>query len=123
MTKKDKRELNDYMLGDIETHTDAAGNLILEYLGGPLDWQRLATMPEIDALAELLEYQTANGYEWIQPEEISALTDAPILGRDVTRDDSGNYQSAAAIYWFSDYQVLSAIDELRRRHPVTFYRA
>lgn len=107
----------------VETYIDAAGDLVICNPEPGTDWERLETLPHDEALAELLEDQTANGYDWIRPEEIAALTDAPIIGWDVKRGDHGEYQDAAAVYWFDGYQVTNAIAELKAGNPVVFKRA
>lgn len=60
-----------------------------------------------DAEHEALEKLIANSeLEWIAPEEIGALTDAPILG---LRDEDYKPTSAWA---FMDYQVRSFLSDL-----------
>jgi hypothetical protein len=58
---------------------------------------------EYDALESLVCNSELN---WIQPEEISALTSAPILG---LRDEQGEPIAAWA---FMDYQVRSFVSDL-----------
>ena len=110
------------MIGTVETHLNRYGDLTIEALPG-IDWERLEGLPENEALAELLEYQTANGYEWIRPEEIAALTAAPILGWDVKRNQAGEVISTGAVYWFDNYQVEDAIKTLRAGDTLIFKRA
>jgi hypothetical protein len=70
--------------------------------------------------ADLLKDHLANGWEIIQPEEIGALTAAPILSDSVTRDDSGNLLKVDQVYWFPDYAVRSELDELYENGEVFF---
>ncbi len=121
MTKGD-RQPNDFMAGEVETYIDRYGDLVIENPAPGIDWQRLEALPHDEALIELLEFQLSNGYDVIRPEEISALTDALIVGRDVVRDEEGKYQGAAAIYWHRDYQTQDAIRTLKRGDPVIFYK-
>ena len=111
------------MTGTVETYIDENGNLIICNPQPGIDWERLKSLPHDEALAELLEYQTSNGYEWIQPYEIAALTDAPILAWDAVRDDKGDLIDPGAVYWFSNYQLQDAISILKRGGVVTFYKA
>ena len=63
------------------------------------------TAYESEALEELL----ANSeLEWIAPEEIGALTDAPILGIRNCDD----YNEIIGAWGFMDYQVRSFVDDL-----------
>jgi hypothetical protein len=60
-------------------------------------------------LAELLEDRLANGWHWVQPEEIGALTSAPILEAPDGR-----------IYWHERYQVEASAEELILGRTVKF---
>jgi len=51
---------------------------------------------------------------WISPEEIGALTDAPILG---FKDEN---EKIIEVYAFMDYQVKSVLEELRNNNKVIF---
>jgi len=53
------------------------------------------------------EFISNTEWEWISPEDIGALTSAPILG---IRDEEENVIEA---YGFMDYQVTSLMEELR----------
>ncbi len=82
-----------------------------------------AVGPNIDAeqfMHDLFEWQTCNGWEWIAPEEIGALTDAPILSDDAARDDEGRLTNIGRVFWFPNCQVESAVQTLRERGTVTF---
>lgn len=72
------------------------------------------------ALYRLLDDHLGNGWEFIAPEDIGALTAAPILSEDVTRDDQGNLVSVGRVYWFPEYAITDEIEELRHRATVTF---
>lgn len=72
----------------------------------------LLTMAEDAALAGLFEHQLCNGWQFIAPEEIGALTAAPILSDDVQRDDDGKVTAVGAVYWHDNYQVESAVREM-----------
>jgi len=74
-------------------------------------------------LYDLLENCLCNGWEWIRPEEIGALTSAPILSDDCSRDDSGLLGQIGAVYWFEKYQIQSPGEELLRVGHVDFDKA
>ena len=59
---------------------------------------------------ELVEYQLCNGWDWITPEEIGALTSAPIIGKNVV-DDTGLI-SVDEVYAYMDYQIFDPVEEL-----------
>jgi hypothetical protein len=63
-------------------------------------------------LHDLLEDHTSNGWDWVRPEEIGALTDAPIISDNVERDDHGDITTVASVYAFMDYQVRSVASDL-----------
>jgi hypothetical protein len=71
-------------------------------------------------LADMLEDHLANGWEFIQPEEIGALTAAPILSDSAERDDQGNLVKVDQVYWFPDYAVRSELEELYEKGEVFF---
>jgi len=61
-----------------------------------------------NVLYEFFEGFIANTeFEWIAPEEIGALTDAPILG---VRDES---ETVIEAYGYMDYAVRSLLEDLR----------
>jgi hypothetical protein len=64
---------------------------------------------DIRLLEELLDDRTSNGWQWVEPEDIGALTSGPIL-----EAPDGN------IYWHERYQIESAADMLLSGKPVRF---
>jgi len=70
------------------------------------------------AFIELVEYQTCNGWEWIAPEEIGALTNALILSCDTVRDDHGVLISCGRVYANMDYAIKSPAEELARNGEI-----
>jgi len=79
---------------------------------GRREAEEIRTMPEEDALADLLEDHFGAGWEWVAPEEIGALTSAMILTNDATRDDSGKLTGIGRVYWDPQYQVRSTVEDL-----------
>lgn len=69
---------------------------------------------------DLFEWQVCNGWEWIAPEEIGALTDAPILSDSADRDEQGRLTKIGKVYWFPNYQIESAVQTLYDTGTVTF---
>lgn len=68
-------------------------------------------------MCDVFEDLIANSeLDWIAPEEIGALTDAPILG---TRDEDGIPREA---WGFMDYQVRSPQEDLISKGCVIFTR-
>ena len=72
------------------------------------------------AFVELIEYQLANGWELVRPEEIGALTDSLILSADVRRDDHGDLVRVGRIDWNPDYAVNDEIEVLEERGWIQF---
>jgi len=72
------------------------------------------------ALCALLEDHLCNGWEMVPPEDIAALTAAPILSDEISRDDEGQVTEAGRVYWYPDYQVCDEIDELRSHLMLVF---
>lgn len=71
-----------------------------------------------DYLYDLFEKLVNNSdLDWIFPEEIGALTDAPILGN---RDDDGEPTS---VWWYPQYQVRSPQEDLAEDGQVIFQKA
>jgi hypothetical protein len=69
----------------------------------------LMDKPTDYALAEFLEEATANGWEWKAPEELGALTSAPIIS-----SPAGN------VYWHQNYQVEDPIETLASGKVLSF---
>jgi len=80
----------------------------------------LRTIDEIDSdntMFDFFETSIANSeWEWIQPEDIGALTSAPILGYKDNNDKIIN------AYAFMDYQVESFLGKLLEYGEVTLIK-
>jgi hypothetical protein len=72
------------------------------------------------ALYALLEDHLCGGWEMVPPEDIGALTAAPILSDEIARDDSGRLTDAGRVYWYPDYAVRDEIEELRAHLLLVF---
>lgn len=60
--------------------------------------------------------------QWVRPEEIAALTDAPILGI-VDRNDNGKLVKAESIWWFPNYCLRSPVQDLAEYGECIFEKA
>ena len=69
---------------------------------------------EMDSLYELFEDIICNSnWNFIAPEQIGALTDAPIIASGVYYDDNGDIEDLLEdIYWHGNYQVESTIKKI-----------
>lgn len=76
--------------------------------------------PTDSILYDLLEDWLCNGWEMVPPEDIGALTSAPILSDEVERDDNGEITKVGAVYWFPDYAVTCELDVLADNGEVFF---
>ena len=77
-------------------------------------------------LAGLLEYTgwAPNGRLYqVRPEDIAALTDAPILTDDLEARDDGTRFVHGKVWWFPDYMIRSFAEELIRNGRVVFILA
>jgi len=72
------------------------------------------------ALCTLLEDHLSNGWEMVPPEDIGALTAAPILSDEIGRDEDGRVTEARRVYWYPDYQIRDEIEELRAHLKLVF---
>ena len=76
-----------------------------------------------DTLYDLLHYQICNGWEWILPEDVGALTSAPLLSDNAVRDENGKLLTLECVYAYMDYQVKSPVKELLDNGYVDFVYA
>ena len=68
---------------------------------------------ETDLESQLLEDLMCNcGWDYIRPDEVAALTSAPLISPDATRNEDGDLTSADTIYGYMNYQVDSWVQEL-----------
>ena len=72
------------------------------------------------ALFTLLEDHLCNGWEMVPPEDLGALTAAPILSDEIVRDEQGRLVEAGRVYWYPDYAVRDEIEEIRTKSAIVF---
>ena len=91
------------------------GNLVISPVDGMED-----DLQECSDLSEALEYQLCNGWGWIDPSEIGALTSGEIVSRETVRDDHGELTECGTIYWNASYMVVDTLDMLKSGESVSW---
>jgi len=69
---------------------------------------------------EIIEHQLCNGWTWVQPEDIGALTEAPILSDDVVYNDDGIVEFIDNVWWYPNYMVESLTEKLQENGYLIF---
>lgn len=82
--------------------------------------ERFLQLAPNDALYELLEDYLCNGWAFVPPEKIGALTDSPILTDEIAYGDSGSIEYIGSVWWFPQYQVENEIETLLKKGKVVF---
>ncbi len=72
-----------------------------------------------DAMYDVFEHLIANGYSWVAPEQIGALTDAPILTDSPSLDD-GSIDPQGKIWWYPQYETRSPLEDIAETGKTTF---
>jgi hypothetical protein len=110
----------------IDIYEDVAGDLILyPTRSGEIearDLQRQGTAIPY-AIAEMLEYQLGNGWNFVSPEDIGAMTEAPIISNEGVISAGGvwePYDSDSGVWAHTDYVVEDPIEEWARGRAVKF---
>lgn len=107
-----------------EFDKQANGNLRITLLEEARDdVQEIAASQELDAdnkLAQVIEWQLSNGWSMLRPEDVGALTDAPILSEDVDTDAQGKVRSVGTVYWYPSYDVRDPVAQLLQNGYVDF---
>ncbi len=73
-------------------------------------------------LAQVIEWQLGNGWEFVRPEDIASLTDAPILTEEIETDNQGNVLRVGTVYWYSQYETSDPVAKLLENGYVDFER-
>jgi hypothetical protein len=71
--------------------------------------------PDDPTLATLLEWHLCNGWDLLDADLIGALSNAPILTRDLDWNETGAWpfiRVAGEWWYFEPYQVRSVVDDL-----------
>lgn len=77
-------------------------------------------MNDYDILFELIEHQLCNGWTWLNPEDVGALTDAPILSDGASYNDDGVMIVYGGVWWYPNYQVVDLAKELEKSGYLIF---
>lgn len=72
------------------------------------------------ALQVLLSDHLKRRWTRILPEEIGALTAAPIISDEATRDQNGKLIKVGRVYWHERYQVEDPVEALKNDGFVRF---
>jgi len=77
---------------------------------------------------EMLEYALTNGWNMVPPEDIDALTSAPIISQDGFISDHGTWYPypnlrKPAVYAHMSYAVEDPVQEWAEGRPVRFVKA
>jgi hypothetical protein len=108
-----------------EFDLDDKGNLRITLLDDAQEDVQEIASKDLDAdnkLAQVIEWQLVNGWTMLRPEDVGALTDAPILSEDVDTDDQGNVRSVGIVYWYTEYEVRDPVEQLLQNHFIIFRR-
>jgi hypothetical protein len=73
-------------------------------------------------LGETIEWQLGEGWSFVRPEDIAALTDAPILTEEIETDNQGNVLWVGTVYWYLQYDVSDPVTKLLENGYVDFVR-
>jgi hypothetical protein len=95
-----------------EFEKQANGNIRIALLPEARDDVQEIASKELTAdskLAQVIEWQLSNGWSMVQPEDVGALTDAPILTEEIDTDTQGNVLKVGTVYWYPQYDVSDPV--------------
>lgn len=105
-------------------HSHPRGMLIKPTAEGRAEAQEILDegKPTYDGMFDLMEEWVQSEWMWIPPEQIGALTDAPIISPDATVEDDGSYTifPDGAVYWHSNYMVEDPVEKWARGEGVVW---
>jgi hypothetical protein len=87
------------------------------------DTERLGQQGTGEALIENLEYYLCNGWDWVNPEDVGALTAAPILSNDAEYDEATDTTTYHTLWYHERYMIEDPIALLLAGKTVTFINA
>ena len=102
----------------VNFETDKDGDLVISLAKGITKKARKEFMEntsECDAdtrFMELIDDFLCNGWDWVNSEDIGALTEAPLLTNDIEMDDNGNIIRVGVIYKYEMYQIYDPVEEI-----------
>lgn len=91
----------------------------------PIDWQSWENelqeiedftpfQQEMEILANSQFSPCCNGWDFVNPKVINALTEGIILSKEVTEDENGEIIAVGRIFWQEDYAIRSLIDQINQ---------
>lgn len=124
-TKEQANRLVDRLLESVGVTWQELPNGDLKILADPDMQACIKDRESGNDIFDYLEGMLGNGFDVIHPEEIAALTDAPIIGYDVERSDQGELLPSAGmkVWWYPEYQVRDPLDDLVEKGELVFTRA
>jgi hypothetical protein len=82
----------------------------------------IVEVDEIEGLSfeDIVEHQICNGWDWIHPEDVGALTDSPILSNSAEYDEDYNLIKIDSVFWYPNYQIHDIVKKLIENGHVDF---
>ena len=74
-------------------------------------------------MLDIMGFSGNNIYMPIKPEDVGAITDAPMFTDELSYDYDGMKDVEGDVWWFPNYQVESFADTLFQSGRVTFQKA
>lgn len=69
---------------------------------------------------EVIDELGQRGWEFVRPEWVAALTDAPIITDDIIFADNGDVEYVGDVWWFPNYMVTDPWEVLKNKGRVYF---
>lgn len=82
-----------------------------------------AELADARTLSDAFDSQLANGWSWIDPAEIGALTGGEIITAEDQRNDAGELVALGRVYWNSEYAIASTLERLQAGETVRWIAA
>lgn len=81
----------------------------------------------LSELSDFLEYAMGNGWDYVPPEDIGALTDGTIISQDGFIGDDGHWYphpsvKRAKVYWHANYMVEDPIETWANGQAVRLFK-
>ncbi len=76
-----------------------------------------------ETMYTVFEFVVCNGLSWVDPSDIGAMTEAPILGVVSTYNEDTDKITYEQVFWYPDYCVISPQEELCKYGKVIFQGA
>lgn len=92
-------------------------------IGNMMDKVVFGELEPDSAFRDMLESCIANGWDFIRPEEIGALTGALLISDNAERDEDGKLISCKDVYYFNYYALTLEIEELAEHGYIDFVKS